>query len=125
MTGTVDCTQVPGWDLLNFTALEKLRFGPDIPHDEHQWASKTVLKVLPCPKVEEIESNTSNIVHELVNKSQLTLKNLVLDGTGVFDWPTQPPIASLPALDSLNHSFDAVNTIHMSSWLKNMPNLRY
>ncbi|KAF5593977.1 hypothetical protein FPANT_5012 [Fusarium pseudoanthophilum] len=125
MTGAVNCTQIPGWDLLNLTALEKLQFGPDIPHDEHQWASETVLKVLPCPKVEEIESNASKIVHELVNKSQLSLKNLVLDGTGVLDWPTQPPLAALPALESLDHSFDAVNTIIMSSWLKNMPNLRY
>ncbi|KAK2123477.1 hypothetical protein NOF04DRAFT_1388094 [Fusarium oxysporum II5] len=111
MTGTIDCT--------------KLEFGPDIPHDEDHWASKSVLKALPCPKVEEIESHASRIVHELVNKSRTTLKRLVLDGSGVLDWPTQPPVASLPALESFNHSFDAVNPIVMSSWLKNMPNLRY
>ncbi|EXL97470.1 hypothetical protein FOIG_10504 [Fusarium odoratissimum NRRL 54006] len=102
-----------------------LEFGPDIPHDEDHWASKSVLKALPCPKVEEIESHASRIVHELVNKSRTTLKRLVLDGSGVLDWPTQPPVASLPALESFNHSFDAVNPIVMSSWLKNMPNLRY
>ncbi|KAG9502044.1 hypothetical protein J7337_007755 [Fusarium musae] len=125
MTGAVNCIQVPGWDLLNLTSLEKLEFGPDIPHDENHWASKTVLKVLPCPEAEEIESNASKIVHELVNKSQLTLKSLVLDGTGVLDWPTRPPPASLPALESLRHSFDAINAILMSSWLRNMPNLKY
>ncbi|KAF5633185.1 hypothetical protein F25303_9217 [Fusarium sp. NRRL 25303] len=125
MTGVVDCTKVPGWDLLNFTALEKLEFGPYIPHDEHEWASKTVLQTLPCPKVEEIESSASKIVHEFVARSRLTLKSLVLNGTGVLDWPTLPQIASLPALESLDHSFDAVNSIMMSSWLNNMPNLRY
>ncbi|KAF5230734.1 hypothetical protein FANTH_13726 [Fusarium anthophilum] len=84
MTGTVDCTKVPGWDFLNFTKLEKVEFGPDIPHNEHDWASKTVLQTLPCPKVEEIESSASKIVHELVTKSQSTLKTLILDGTGVL-----------------------------------------
>ncbi|KAG4286355.1 hypothetical protein FPRO06_07615 [Fusarium proliferatum] len=125
MTGAVDCSKVPGWDLLNFTALEKLEFGPDVPHNEHEWASKTVLQSLPCPKVEEIESSDSKIVHEFVVSSRLTLKRLVLNGTGVLDWPTQPPIAPLPALESLDHSFDAVNPTMMSSWLNNMPNLRY
>ncbi|KAF5687101.1 hypothetical protein FCIRC_2489 [Fusarium circinatum] len=125
MTGTVDCTKIPGWDLLNFTRLEKIEFGPDIPHDENNWASKTVLQTLPCPKVEEIESGASKTVHELVAKSRTTLKSLVLDGTGVLDWPTQPPVVSLPALESFDHSFDAVNPIVLSSWLKNMPNLRY
>ncbi|KAF5723488.1 hypothetical protein FMUND_1812 [Fusarium mundagurra] len=55
MTGTIECTKVPGWGKLNLTALEKLEFGPDIPHDEHHWATKSVIKALPCPKVEEIE----------------------------------------------------------------------
>lgn len=125
ITGGVDCTKVPGGVLLNFTALKKLEFGPDIPHDEHEWASKTVVQTLPCPKVEEIESSASKIVHEFVARPRLTLKSLVPNGTGVLDWPTQPPIASLPALESLDHSFDAVNSIMMSSWLNNMPNLRY
>ncbi|KAF5592304.1 uncharacterized protein FSUBG_10197 [Fusarium subglutinans] len=125
MTGTVDCTKVPGWDFLNFTKLEKVEFGPDIPHNEHDWASKTVFQTLPCPKVEEIESSASKIVHELVAKSQSTLNTLILDGTGVLDWPTQPPLSSLPSLENLDHSFDSVNPIRFSSRLKNMPNLRY
>ncbi|PNP76655.1 hypothetical protein FNYG_10074 [Fusarium nygamai] len=125
MTGTVDCTKVPGWDNPTLTALEKLGLGPDISHDEYHWASKSVLKVLACPKVEEIESHASSIVHALITKSQSTSKNLVFDGTGFLDWPTQQPVASLPALESFDHSFDAVNTILISSWLKDMPNLRY
>ncbi|KAF5533817.1 hypothetical protein FMEXI_11611 [Fusarium mexicanum] len=124
MTGTVDCTKIPGWHLLNFTRLEKIEFGPDIPHDGDNWASKTVLQTLPCPKVEEIESSASNIVQGLVAKSQSPLKTLILDGTGVLDWPTQPPLSSWPSLETLDHSFDSINPIGLSSWLKNMPNLR-
>ncbi|KAF5637780.1 hypothetical protein F52700_4482 [Fusarium sp. NRRL 52700] len=125
MIGAIDCTKVPGWDSLSFTKIEKVEFGPDIPHNEHGWASKTVLQTLSCPKVEEIESDASKIVHGLVAKSRTTLKSLVLGGAGVLNWPNQPPVVSLPALESLSHSFDSVNTIVLSSWLKNMPNLRY
>ncbi|PCD24639.1 hypothetical protein AU210_013756 [Fusarium oxysporum f. sp. radicis-cucumerinum] len=58
-------------------------------------------------------------------KSLSTLKTLILNGRGIMDWPAERATLEFPALEQFVHAFGWVNPIVLSSWLRNMPKLRY
>ncbi|KAH7258938.1 uncharacterized protein BKA55DRAFT_536648 [Fusarium redolens] len=120
ITGTFDCTKLPGRDLLDFSALEKIEFSPEIPDGEHHSGYED----LPCLRREEIEKRTAKILNAMAHKYLAILKSLILNGRGIMDWPIEPPTLEFPVLGQFIHAFGWVNPI-MSTWLRNMPKLRY
>ncbi|KAJ4268398.1 hypothetical protein NW762_002461 [Fusarium torreyae] len=48
MDGNLECANITGWKDLDLTALDKLKFKPDIPSDEYRQVSERVLNALPC-----------------------------------------------------------------------------
>ncbi|KAF4971605.1 hypothetical protein FSARC_1604 [Fusarium sarcochroum] len=124
MTGTVECTDIPGWQQL-ILKLERLNFCPEIICNYNDLANGRIMNASPYLRDEEDELKASTIIHDLVDKCHDTLQHLYLDGMGAIDWPTQPPPHNLPALQYLAYHFDRVNPYLFRDWVAHMPMLRH
>lgn len=67
ITGTHDCTRLPGWDLLDFSGLEKIEFSPEIPDGERHSGYED----LPCLRSKEIEQRSAKVLNVMAYKSLL------------------------------------------------------
>ncbi|KAG7409941.1 hypothetical protein Forpe1208_v011684 [Fusarium oxysporum f. sp. rapae] len=121
ITGTFDCTELQGWDLLDFSALQKIEFSPETPEGEHHSDYEDV----PCLRREEIEQQSARILNAMAHKSLATLNTLILNGRGIMDWAAEPATLEFPVLEQFVHAFGWVNPIVLSTWLRSMPKLRY
>ncbi|KAI7758850.1 hypothetical protein LZL87_013810 [Fusarium oxysporum] len=121
ITGTFDCAELQGWDLLDFSALQKIEFSPETPEGEHHSDYEDV----PCLTREEIEQQSARILNAMAHKSLATLKTLILNGRGIMDWAAEPATLEFPVLEQFVHAFGWVNPIVLSTWLRSMPKLRY
>ncbi|KAJ4235282.1 hypothetical protein NW760_004817 [Fusarium oxysporum] len=110
-TGTYNCTRLPGWDLLDFSGLEKIEFSPEIPDGEHHSGYED----LPCLERKEIEQRSAKILNAMAYKSLSMLKTLILNGRGIMDWPAERATLEFPALEQFVHAFGWVNPIVLSS----------
>ncbi|KAF4951377.1 hypothetical protein FGADI_7575 [Fusarium gaditjirri] len=90
MTGTTDCTKVPGWDHLDFTALEKLEFSPDIPHNEKRRVRESVL-----------------MLYRALNR-----RLLFVEWRHVFDAIRDHPNVGGPSPKGLSVEFESIRTAH-------------
>jgi hypothetical protein len=92
---------LPGRDLLDFSALEKIEFSPEIPDGEHHSGYEDLLRR------EEIEKRTAKILNAMAHKTLAILKSLILNGRGIMDWPIEPPTLEFPVLGQFIHAFDS------------------
>ncbi|KAM5520588.1 hypothetical protein FOXYSP1_14478 [Fusarium oxysporum f. sp. phaseoli] len=98
---------LPGWDLLDFSGLEKIEFSPEIPDGEHHSGYED----LPCLERKEIEQRSAKILNAMAYKSLSMLKTLILNGRGIMDWPAERATLEFPALEQFVHAFGWVNPI--------------
>ncbi|KAM0553955.1 hypothetical protein ACHAPJ_007027 [Fusarium lateritium] len=104
ITGNFKCADIPGWQDLNLSSLEKLKFSPDISSNEMMVVEDSVLDALPFLELEEIEQKTSDVLHALVDKCSTSLKLLKLTAKGPITWPSHPASFDLPMLEHLEPS---------------------
>ncbi|KAF4965698.1 hypothetical protein FSARC_6538 [Fusarium sarcochroum] len=125
ITGNFECANIPGWQDLNLSGLEELKFSPDISSNAMMIVEDSVLDALPCLDLEEIEQKTSDVLHALVDKSQTSLKYLKLTARGPITWPSHPATFDLPVLERLEPSIYRVNEALLRDWIVRMAALRY
>ncbi|KAJ4253860.1 hypothetical protein NW762_010255 [Fusarium torreyae] len=123
MTGTVECSDIPGWQHLDLR-LEKLDFCLEIICNSNNLAEGCLISA-PRLEDEEVRPKSSKIIHDLVDKCHNTLQDLTLGGMGAIEWPTKPPPHDLPALQSLAYNSGRINPYLLRDWIARMPMLRY
>ena len=106
---------------MDFSAVEKFEFSPEIPHRDH----RSGYEDLPYFRREEIEKRSAKILNAMAFESVATVKTLTLNGRSIMDWPAEPATLDFPVLEEFVHGFGWVNPILLSTWLRNMPKLRY
>lgn len=125
MTGTINCTDIPGWDDINLSELETLALMLRVPTGDVSWLIEdSVLKTFPCRPFEEAEKGCSEIVQSLVDKCHDNVSCLEIWGEGASSWPTQPLTYNLSALEHLSYSTDTVRPALLGDVIAQMPSLR-
>ncbi|KAM5357154.1 hypothetical protein ACJZ2D_016560 [Fusarium nematophilum] len=117
MTGKFAWDTIPGWEKLDLSSLEKIKFDPFIPEDRNRWVKESVFNALPPLDAKEVEQSGCKALHALIDKSHSSLQHLSLDGRGPMTWPGYPPSFEMPALKCLRINGASVNAPMLKDWM--------
>ena len=114
LTGSLDWQSVQGWEELDLSRLEKVTYDPEpdtgaMPNEEDDARHAAI---------------AATNLSALFGKGQGSLRKIKIRGDCILTWPDEQTL-KLPALRSLDLSFNSIHVRNLGSWLRHMPRLEY
>ncbi|KAM5353839.1 hypothetical protein ACJ41O_000489 [Fusarium nematophilum] len=113
---------IPGWEKLDLSSLEELKFCPLTPMTHPSLVTKSLMELLPSPKEGEVLPRAQEALHALIKKSHGSLRHVYIC-EGPMSWPDRSPEnLDMPALEQLE--LGDVHPTLLGEWMARMPRLR-
>ncbi|KAL8882908.1 MAG: hypothetical protein Q9192_007503, partial [Flavoplaca navasiana] len=114
LTGSLDWQSVQGWEEFDLSRLEKVTYDPEpdtgaMPNEEDDARQAAI---------------AATNLSALFEKGQGSLRKIKIRGDCELIWPGEQTL-NLPALRSLDLSFNGIHVRNLGSWLRHMPSLEY
>ena len=114
LTGSLDWQSVQGWEELDLSRLEKVTYDPEPD-----------ISVLPNEEYDALQAAiAATNLFALFGKCQGSLRKIKIRGDCILTWPDEQTL-KLPALRSLDLSFNSIHVRNLGSWLRHTPRLEY
>lgn len=122
--GAFDWESLPGWDRLNLSRVEALKFrpfAPSLPDGEQEFLGTVLGWKVTYPCVQG--RHAGEAVDSLLAKCRGSLRHLVLHANCDLLWPRREPV-SMAALEFLEYVEGDLDPALLARWLPQMPRLR-